>query len=242
MEVTLDQVRELADRYNACGLGGTSSGRFLQSVAISGQMPRGRGVDWLNDLISKGSPQSVEPLLEEIKDLIARSKRDDTIKILNDIMIRVQAGQNLSEHKLFELERLRKQVNDALPDLELDERSRHLLAGLEARKRFSSYSYWQARPVISTRLDSIFKRWRAESKISPDDWGFMRENFKGPITEFEGGKHPVGSLRWTRRGEPATVMSPPRFDDRGSVIINVMIPSVGVLPLLAETIMIRRPK
>ena len=242
MEVTLDQVRELADRYNACGLGGTSSGRFLQSIAISGQMPRGRGVDWINDLISKGSPQSVEPLLEEIKDLIARSKRDDTIKILNDIMTRVQAGQNLSEHKLSELERLRKQVNDDLLDLELDDHQKDLIKGLIARKRYSSYSYWASRPVISERLDQIFDRWSKHGKVAPDDWQYVLNNFKGIISEFEVGRHPLGSLRWTRRGEPATVMSPPRFDDRGSVIINVMIPSVGVLPLLAETIMIRRPK
>ena len=242
MEVTMDQVRELADRYDACGLGGTSSGRFLRSIVISGQMPRGRGIGWLSDLISKGSPQNVEPLLEEIKDLIARSKRDDTIKTLNDIMTRVQAGQNLSEHKLSELERLRKQVNDDLPDLELDDRQRDLMKGLSARKRYSSYSYWASRPVISERLNQIFDRWSKYGKVSPDDWQYALDNFKGAVSEFEESRHPVGSLRWTRRGEPATVMSVPRFDDRGTVIINVMTPSAGVYPLPAETIMIRKPK
>jgi hypothetical protein len=242
MSFTMEQVQELADRYDACGFGNTSSGRFLRGIVISGQMPRGRGIGWLNDLISKGSPQNVEPLLAELKDLIIRSKRDDTIEALSDIMRRVQAGWSLSDHKLSELERLRNQVNDDLPDLELDDRQRDLMKGLGSRKRYSSYSNWASRPVISERLNQIFDRWGKHGKVSPDDWQYTLDNFKGTVAEFESSRHPVGSLRWTRGGEPATIMSAPRFDDRGTVIINVMTPSVGVYPLPAETIMIRKPK
>jgi len=241
MEITMDQVRELADRYDQCGLGETSSGRFLRSVVQTNQMPRGGGVGWLNDLVSKGSPQSVAPLVSEIENLVARSGRPDTVNALMSVLNKVKAGWKLTEHTQSELERLRKQVNDALPDLELGERSRHLLAGLAARKRFSSYSYWSARPVISARLDGIFRRWRAESKISPDDWEFTRENFKGPIAEFEGGKHPIGSLRWNRNGAPATIMEEPLFNDQGDVVIKVLA-KTGVANVRVKTLLVRAPK
>jgi len=241
MEVNMDQVRELASCYEQCGLGETSSGRFLRSIVQTNQMPRGGGVGWLNDLVTKGNPQSVAPLVAEIENLIARSGRSDTVNSLLSILNKVKAGWKLTEHTQSELERLRKQVNDALPDLELDERSRHLLTGLETRKRFSSYSYWQARPVISTRLDGIFTRWRVESKISPDDWEFVRENFKGPITEFQGGKHPIGSLRWNRLGVPVTIMEEPLFNDQGDVVIKVLA-KTGVANVRVKTLLIRAPK
>jgi len=241
MEITIDQIRELHGHYVEASLGETSSGRFLRSIVTEGRMPRGRGISWLEELVAKGNPQSVSPLVAEIEDLILRSKRQDTIQILSDILNRVKAGWMLTDHKKSEFERLRKQVNDALPDLELDERSRHLLTGLETRKRFSSYSYWQARPVISTRLDGIFTRWRAESKISPDDWEFTRENFKGPIAEFEGGKHPIGSLRWNRHGVPVTIMEEPLFNDQGDVVIKVLA-KTGVANVRVKTLLIRAPK
>ena len=241
MEITMDQVRELADRYEHCGLGHSSSGRFLRSIATESRMPRGRGVSWLEEIVKKGDPTSVAPLAAEIEDLIRRASRPDTIETLGEILTKVKAGWTLTDHKKSELERLRKQVNDAEPDLELDERSRHLLTGLGARKHYSSYSYWSARPVISSRLDNIFRRWGSHGKISPDDWGFVRENFKGPVAEFEGRKHPVGSLRWTRSGTPVTVMSEPKIDPHGNVGIEVLTPH-GVLRVNVQGLLMRAPK
>lgn len=242
MNFTMEQVQELADRYDECGFGNTSSGRFLRGIVTSGRLPYGGGAAWLKDLISKGAPQNVEPLLAELKDLIIRSKRDDTIEALSDIMRRVQAGWSLSDHKRFELERLRNQVNDDLPDLELDERQIELIKGLSVKKRYASYAYWSSRPVISERIDQIFDRWRKHQKVSPDDWEYILNNFKGAVTEFESSRHPVGSLRWTRSGAPVTIMGRPRFDDRGNVIIDAMVPSSGVQSLTIGTLMMRKPK
>ena len=241
MEITMDQVRELADRYEKCGLANSSSGRFLRSVATEGRMPRGRGITWLEEIVSKGDPESVTALVDEIEDLIKRSNRHDTIQALSDILRCVSVGWTLSDYKRTELERLRRQVNDSTGDLELDDEKRHLLAGLEARKRFSSYSYWSARPAISRRLEAIFGRWFKEGKISPDDWSYVRDNFKGPVAEYEGGKHPVGALRWTRSGTPVTIMSGPRFNPRGDVYVEVLTAD-GPLNINIPGLLVRAPK
>lgn len=243
MQITMEQVRELHGHYVEAGLGETSSGRFLRSIVTAGIMPRGGGMSWLTDLINKGNPQSVTPLLEEIRDLIARSGRPDTVRILSDIHSRVNAGWSLSEHKRSELERLRKQVNDALPDLELNDRQEELLLGLSVRKHRSSYAYWTSRPVISSRLDEIFKRWGVERKISPDDWQFVRDNFKSVVEEFEGSRHPVGSLRWLRGSLDAyTIMEDPRFNDVGSVVVQTLQAGRGIIAVPAASLLIRPPK
>ncbi len=243
MEITLDQVRELAARYDESGLGSTSSGRFLRSIVNAGVMPRGGGMNWLSDLISKGNPQNVIPLLEEIRDLMTRSGRPDTIRILGDIHSRVNAGWSLSEHKRSELERIRKQVNDALPDLELSDRQEELLLGLKARKRRSSYMYWASRPVISGRIDDIFGRWDADRKISADDWQFVRDNFKSIVEEFEGDRHPVGSLRWFRGSvTPHTILGEPRFNDAGNVVVETLQADRGIISVPVSQVLIRAPK
>lgn len=241
MQVTMDQVRELADRYEQRGLGNSSSGRFLHSIATEGRMPRGRGIAWLEELVKKGDPESVAPLVAEIEDLMLRSKRVDTVQALSEILVKVKAGWTLTDHKKSELERLRKQVNEDLSDLDLDERGHQLMEGLAARKRYSSYAYWASRPVISGRLDAIFRRWTSERKVSPDDWKFMRENFKGPVADFERGRHPVGALRWTRGGVPVTVMSEAQFDSRGEVRVDVLTPT-GVVRISDAALLIRAPK
>jgi hypothetical protein len=241
MEISMDQVRELADRYENCGLGGSSSGRFLRSVATEGRMPRGRGITWLEEIVSKGNPESVTPQVGEIEDLIKRSNRHDTIEALSEILRCLSAGWTLSDYKKTELERLRKQVNDSAGDLELGEKDRHLIAGLEARKRFSSYIYRSARPAIFRRLDAIFERWLKEGKISPDDWSYVRDNFKGPVAEYESGKHPVGALRWTRSGTPVTIMSEPRLNPRGDVYVEVLA-AHGPLNINVHGLLVRAPK
>jgi hypothetical protein len=203
-------------------------------------MPRGRGVAWLEELIAKGEPGSILTLASEIKDLISRSRRSDTARALSGILASVEGGWTLTDHKRSELERLRNQVNDDLADLELNDRQRNLVVGLEARKQHT-YLYWAARPVISQRLSMVFGRWSGEGKISPDDWEFMRENFKGPVAEFEDGKHPVGSLRWTRTRVPVTVMGEPSFDGHGNLSIEVLAPN-GVLKLDVRGVLKRPPK
>ena len=242
MEITMDQVRELADRYVECGLDGTSSGRFLRSIVADGRMPRGRGIDWLNDLISKGVPQSVAPLLAEIDELTLRTSRQDTKDELTYIRSRVKAGWQLSEFQKKTLDRLRQQVNDAKDDMTLDERQLKLIQGLKNRFRYSSPTYWASRPAISRRLSTIFGRWESETKICPDDWQFLRDNFRTVVENYENTKHPVGALRWERGPKwPVTVMSETLLTDMGNVVVMVHNPK-GVVPMPIDRLLIRPPK
>jgi hypothetical protein len=242
MQITMDQVLELADRYVECGLGDTSSGRFLRSIVTEGRMPRGRGIGWLEDLVSKGTPESVTPLLAEIDDLILRTPRNDTKEELADLQRRVKAGWQLSEFQQKTLDRLRQQVNDAKADMDLDERQLKLIRGLKDRFRYSSPTYWASRPAISRRLSTIFGRWESETKICPDDWQFLRDNFKTVVESYENTKHPIGALRWERGPKwPVTVMSEPLLTDMGNVVVTVHNPK-GVVPMPIDRLLIRPPK
>lgn len=241
MQVTMDQVRELADRYEQCGLGSSSSGRFLRSIVNESRMPRGRGIVWLDELIRKGAPANVAGLVTEVEDLINRSNRDDTKGILQGLLGRIRAGYDLSEYQKATLDRLRKQVNEALPDLELDPSQVQLLHGLIARKRCMSPYYWAARPAISNRLDDIFTRWTLEKKVSPDDWSFLNEKFKTCVNDLRSNKHPSGALRWTRSGEPVTIMSAMSFDQSGRIVVDALT-STGVRSIQIERLLTRAPK
>jgi hypothetical protein len=204
-------------------------------------MPRGRGIAWLEELITKGSPANVEGLVTEVKDLINRSERADTKSTLQRLLARILAGWELSEYQKATLERLRVQVNESKPDLELDEQQVKILHGLIARKRCMSPYYWAARPAISKRLDETFTRWTLEKKVSPDDWEFLTQKFKTCISDLNGDKHPIGSLRWTRSGEPVTVSSAKSFDASGNVVVDVLT-STGIHPLPVERLLTRAPK
>jgi len=242
MEITMDQVRDLAECYIECGLGETSSGRFLRSIVTDGRMPRGRGIGWLEELISKGVPQSVAPLLAEISELVLRTPRQDTKDELADLQRRVKAGWQLSEFQKKTLDRLRQQVRDAKADLELDERQRKLVQGLYDRFRYSSPTYWASRPAISKRLNTIFGRWGVEKRVCPDDWQFLRENFKSVVENYENTKHPIGALRWERGHKwPVTIMSETLITDAGNVVVMVHNPK-GVVPMRIEMLLIRPPK
>lgn len=241
MQVTMDQIRELADHYDQSGLGNSSSGRFLRSIVKEGTMPRGRGVAWLSELIEKGPPTNMSALITEIEDLINRSPRADTQEQLKVFLGKIRSGWELSEYQKTTLERLRNQVNDALPDLTLDEKQIKLLQGLIARKRCMSPYYWAARPAISKRLDEIFVRWTIEQKISPDDWDFLRGHFKSCINDLDGNKHPVGALRWTRSGEPVTVMKAMSLNQSGRITVGVLT-TRGIESIEIERLLTRAPK
>ena len=241
MQITMEQVQELADRYEQCGLGSSSGGRFLRSITTEGRMPRGRGIAWLEELITKGSPACVAGLVTEVEDLINRSERADTKDTLQGLLARIRSGWELSEYQKATLERLRVQVNESKPDLELDEQQVKILHGLIARKRCMSPYYWAARPAISKRLDETFTRWTLEKKVSPDDWEFLTQKFKTCISDLNGDKHPIGSLRWTRSGEPVNVASVKSFDASGNVVVDVLT-STGIRPLPVERLLTRAPK
>lgn len=219
---TIEQVLELADRYEACGFGNTSSGRFLRSIATSGQMPRGGGVSWLNDLMMKGAPEKVLAEAAEIESIAAKSHRKDTASTLLELAARIRSGRGLTENQKKLVDVLVQQVLEAKADMDLTPRQQELVDGLRTNKRQGSFYYWGSRPSISNRLDTIFKRWDDERLISPDDWEYMRENFKSTVAEFEDDRHPIGSLRWLKDGEAITIMSLPYLSDR-----YVMIDVVG---------------
>jgi len=163
---TIDQVRELADRYESCGLGTFPAGKFLRNIATTGVMPHGGGISWLNDLMRRGSPQTYMTRANEIDELAARSNRKDTTSTLRDFASKIRCGKQLTERQEKLLKALETQVIEAKPDHEISERDRDLIAGLRVHKVLGSFYYWGNRPSTSNRLDTIFGRWTDEGLIS----------------------------------------------------------------------------
>ena len=105
-----------------------------------------------------------------------------------------------------------------------------------------SQRYWNERASTSRRLDSIFHRFQQDKAISPDDFEYVRSNFKGAVEEFENTHHPIGSLRWTMDGEAIMIVGNPFFSQNGNVLIDGFINLKGTSQFLSYELFIRSRK
>jgi hypothetical protein len=251
LAITFEDLSVLLESYRSCGLTDTRDFSFIESVVKSGQMPRGRGIDWLERIVSAGPPVDKLSEIVAIEELAAKSHRKDTADVLLSFAARLRNGHSLSERQLAFLETLKIQVTENKPDVELSDRQQALLKFLMHVKK-ANYYYWSGRPGISGRLDRIFLRLSRETAISQDDLEYVRQNFKGIIHDFEEGglRHPVGKLRWLGDGSAVTVMENAVIPDgnnmldykNGVIQIGVYHPTKGVIYVPIRSLYIRPPK
>ena len=251
MAITFEELSILFESYKSCGLTGTRDFSFIESIVKSQQMPKGRGIDWLERIVSAGSPVNKLSEIVAIEELATKSHRKDTAEVLLSFAARLRNGYTLSERQLTFLETLKEQVIENKPDAELSDRQRALLKFLMHVKK-ANYYYWNGRPGISGRLERIFLRFSKENAISQDDLEYVRQNFKGIIYDFEEGglRHPVGKLRWLGDGSAVTVMENAMTPDESSLIdyknggiqIGVYHPTKGLIYVQIRSLYIRPPK
>ena len=242
MEITIDQVHALADSYEKSGLGSTSTGKFLRDLSKSGKLPCGRGITWLQDIVAKGQPESISLTLNDLEDLLNRSNRSDTKNTLQSFLTCIKSGYSLTPAQTKLLASLRDQVNACQQDLQPTTQQNSLVVGLMNRKCRMSQRYWSERASTSRRLDSIFHRFQQDKAISPDDFEYVRSNFKGAVEEFENTHHPIGSLRWTKDGEAVMIVGNPFFSQNGNVLIDGFINLKGTSQFLSYELFIRSRK
>jgi len=244
--VTIERVQELLETYESAGLSDVTT-KFLRNVIEEKQIPEGSRGKWLEDLFRRESG------LKQARDLIqlaSKSRRHDIADTLRDYARVLSKGHELSDRQKKMVDSMRQQISNDQPDRDLIERDRHLLRGLHNVKR-SNATYWLNRPIVSKRLDKIFKRFYVDGAIAPRDWNYVRTNFRSRTEAFDNfsTRHPVGSLRWTVRSGnsredrwlPVVVISECRFASSGHLVTDVMFQ--GDFKVIdVETLRINKPK
>ena len=199
----LAKVKELAEQYNAAGMGGTSAGRFLNALATEGKPPRGNGVRWLSELLVKGDPGRFKSLLDEVRLLAAACPT----LVLISLEKTLRAGNPMPDWQLKLLEDARTQSQE--PHIELTEEEKRLVIELNFMKTSRSHYYWASRPGISTRLNLIFDRILKDLPIRRSDLDFAFSQFGPAVRELQDPKFKIGDLVGAPGGRIGMVVSAP---------------------------------
>jgi hypothetical protein len=202
----LAKVKELAEQYNAAGMGDTSAGRFLSSLATEGKPPRGNGVRWMNDLLLKGDPGRFTGLLDEV----LRLASECPTLVLRSLEKTLRRGEPLAswQQKLLEDARILSQE----PHIELTPDERHLVSELNTVRLSRSSFYWQGRPGIHARLLLIFTRVDIGAPIRRSDLDFVFEQFGPAVRELRDPKFKIGDLVGLPDSRIGMVVSTPIAD------------------------------
>jgi hypothetical protein len=185
-------VKELADQYETCGLGQTSSGRFLRSLATEGKPPRGGGIKWLNDLLGLGDPSERVRRAQEVEELfeIAGTQRPR----LERMSIKLKSGQQLAdwEEKILSEIRDRKDVSLVEPT----PLQKVLLEAAYHRARSQSPYYWAQRQGTFNRLRSLFEQSSAGVRLPISDYEWLEKTFNSLHRELKTDIDLIGELRF----------------------------------------------
>ena len=186
------EVVALASRWQDAGLGDTSSGRFLRSLADTATPPRGRGIDWLVGLIKQGDPGPNIALGREIEKLIplAGGNAPSLEKMVGDLKM----GRPLPPWGYDLLARVRSGISAGNLPREITQAEGDLLANLSIYKSGQSSFYWNKRPSTSHKLDRIFSMAREGKPLTTDDIEYVRSNFKSVVKQIECAEFPAGSI------------------------------------------------
>ena len=200
----LEKVKVLAGQYVAAGLGDTSSGRFLSSLATEGKPPRGNGVRWLTDLLAKGDPSRFKVQLDEVLLLTVACP---TLAGLGTLERTLRRGEPLVDWQQKLLEEARAQAQE--PCIELTPEEGRILRELMFMKGARSSFYWSSRPGISARLDRIFNRFAANHPIRRSDFDYACDQFGPAVREMRNPTFKQGDLVGVPGGLIGMVVSEP---------------------------------
>lgn len=212
----LEKVKELAAQYNAAGLGSTSTGVFLNSLATEGRPPRGGGIPWLQSIIAKGDPGRFKGLLQEVEEL---QRNCPTLQLVS-IMRSLGRGDPLADWQLTRVEEARKLSQEPLIELTAEEI--HIVKNLQCIISSRSSFYWASRPAIYQRIRAICEQIEKCVQIRRSDLDYLFEQFGPAVREMRSPKFKVGDLVGHVGGDAGLVTSEP-YVDGSSIYYNVLI-------------------
>ena len=224
----MQQIHELAAAYSAAGLEGTWAGGFLVKLSQNEEMPRGRGMAILSDLIAKGPPEGW-PHWDLATDALAAAEKTpirDDAEALRSIAGRVRAGNAITKNQVAYVERLiasaglQQDLHEVGPD------DAEWLRGIADKFRSTNHFYWEHRPGTHSRVSRAIKQFEATlpegaPKAMPQEsWSFLTEYYSKDWSEWNSCAGSFGELR--RHGDEICLVIGPRAMERGQVSVAVM--------------------
>jgi len=191
-------ITELAAAYDAAGMGETSSGRFLRSLASTQVAPRGRGVGWLNELLAKGPPPAATlALVSELAALIEHAGAH--AHQFESLVKRVRQGHIMLDWERELVEEIRIRAQEA--PIVLSEIEQALLDAAVATVSHGSTFYWQSRPAQVRKIYALHSM-ALEQKLRPSDIAWIRTKFTAAAKMVENPPYKPGDLcsAWTVSG------------------------------------------
>ena len=228
-----EAIKALSATYQENGLGDTSSGRFLKNLAETGKPPRGRGITWLEELMTK--PLPIE-LLNEAKDLDKLAQlcdRPSLAETLRDFASKLKRGHQLSDRQKSFIAFLKKEAGSPSQRAELTDLDRALLAGISARiASYSPFAYSKLSRSVE-RVSKILSSFKTDGCITEADFKYVTSKHKGLTEAWYSLQDTliVGSLwrwKWPQGsiGGIVMIVAPIFFDRAGKIYVDIM-PSDG---------------
>jgi hypothetical protein len=226
-------ITELADAYDAAGMGETGSGRFLRSLASTQVAPRGRGVIWLNELVAKGPPTPTTlALVSELAGLIEHAGAHT--HQFESILKRVRQGHIMLDWEQQLVEEIRLRAKET--PVALSESERALLDAAVATVSRGSTFYWQSRPAQVRKIYALHHM-AQEQKVRPSDIDWIRTKFTAVAKMVENPPYKPGDLCsvWTATGWHSGMVTGPWTvpTDKGAPGFPVMVNGVVTLYTVA---------
>ena len=187
-----DRVKQLADMYDAAGLGNTSSGRFLRSLAIAGSPPRGGGITWLEQILTKGDPAIFIQKADEVAAMIPMAGTyEGRLHMMVKKLREVNPLADWEEAILTEIK-----VRDVTAFVKGTPLQQILLRAAFHKSQYQSPTYWSRRTGILNRLHSLFTANSKGSDLPAADWEWLEKTFKGVHRDLQLEIADVGELRF----------------------------------------------
>lgn len=172
------KVVEMSGWWQEAGLGETSSGRFLKSLAATGNPPFGRGTSWLEDLIRQGDPRPSAALGSELEKLIPTAGADaDT---LVRMVANLKAGYPPKDWYRDFIARLQQKSRSGTTRLPTPEDVK-LARDISVYKSGQSMHYWSRKPGTSNKIDKITHTILNNGAIYQEDVDYLLNNFKSLV-------------------------------------------------------------
>jgi len=225
------QIASLAAAYSAAGLGDTWAGGFLNSLAESGELPRGRGVSIAEGLLAKGDPETWAhwDLAMEALEAAKRHSNPNSAEILTSIANRVRSGSEISEKQVTLLKGLIESSDKPRQMRALERDEMEWLDAVTRKVTSTSSYYWAQKPGIRNRIERVFKEARVgyykhdsepASEILQESWDFISKQFANHLRDWISAGAAAGELR-THKGELCIVIGE-RSENFGVVQVSVM--------------------
>jgi hypothetical protein len=222
----IEKINEFYNAYVSAGLLDSSNAKFLKSVLDKRTPPKGRGLDWLEDIFNKGIPQ--EPSEEDrefsnhLLDISKKLQHEEEQNTLREFSKKILTRQQLTENQRKYMGILIEKANSGFRLVEVDKSVRDFIKALEGKiKHGVSGYYWNSRPGTYRRALAIFDRFSARNEMSDNDIKFLREIFSSWTTVWDTAESLIGRLLYYK-DEPVLVIGNKCSTSDGTILIDVI--------------------